>query len=145
MQLCSCSCSLFLWPHPDRRSLLLYCSGRSQWPSCSQLRGPPLCGPADACVSSMARVLAGKPPRASDSGNITVRDRDGDRDEEGGSFDCNICYDLAREPVVTLCGWVVLLDEWGTQFWNACPRPCARDARLTQFSLPGRWVEPEAC
>ncbi len=73
-----------------------------------------MCGPADGCVSFMARVLAGKPPRGSDSGNVTVRDRDGERDEEGGSFDCNICYDLAREPVVTLCGWVVLLDEWGT-------------------------------
>ena len=95
-----------------QNSFLLYCSERSQWPSCFQLRGPPLCGPADECFSSMARVLAGKAPRGSDPANITARDRDGERDEEGGSFDCNICYDLAREPVVTLCGWVVV-DQWG--------------------------------
>ena len=25
-------------------------------------------------------------------------------DDEGGSYDCNVCYDTAREPVVTLCG-----------------------------------------
>lgn len=24
--------------------------------------------------------------------------------DEGGAYDCNICYDTAREPVVTLCG-----------------------------------------
>lgn len=112
MQLCPCSCTVTLWLHSH--SSCCTAVNSPQWPSCFQLRGPPLCGPADGCVSFMARVLAGKPPRGSDSGNVTVRDRDGERDEEGGSFDCNICYDLAREPVVTLCGWVVLLDEWGT-------------------------------
>lgn len=25
-------------------------------------------------------------------------------DDAGGAFDCNVCYDVAREPVVTMCG-----------------------------------------
>ena len=31
------------------------------------------------------------------------RERDGD-DDGPGDFDCNVCYDTAREPVVTMCG-----------------------------------------
>jgi len=28
---------------------------------------------------------------------------------DGGSFDCNICLELAQDPVVTLCGHLFLL------------------------------------
>ena len=32
-------------------------------------------------------------------------DQRGCGDEDGpGDFDCNVCYDTAREPVVTMCG-----------------------------------------
>ena len=32
-------------------------------------------------------------------------DQRGCGDEDGpGNFDCNVCYDTAREPVVTMCG-----------------------------------------
>lgn len=31
-------------------------------------------------------------------------ERPGNENGEGGSFECNICLELAQDPVVTLCG-----------------------------------------
>jgi hypothetical protein len=39
--------------------------------------------------------------------------------EHGGSFDCNICLELAQDPVVTLCGHLLL----------AMPLPLVADAQ----------------
>ncbi|XP_024520187.1 RING finger protein 5-like [Selaginella moellendorffii] len=74
------------------------------------------------------------PPASSKTASTTLdRDRDcddgddeddegDDRDQAAGSFDCNICLELAQDPVVTLCGhlfcWPCLY-KW-TQLRSIC-------------------------
>jgi hypothetical protein len=43
-------------------------------------------------------------PSTSEGAGIGDRERAGTSGSEGGSFECNICLELAQDPVVTLCG-----------------------------------------
>lgn len=47
--------------------------------------------------------LALKKSKLAVSSSPAPSERGGD-DDGPGDFDCNICYDTAREPVVTMCG-----------------------------------------
>jgi hypothetical protein len=58
-----------------------------------------------AAVGPSPDGKAGGPaPAGSAGGAATGSAPDDDDDGAGGAFDCNICYDVTREPVVTLCG-----------------------------------------
>lgn len=56
--------------------------------------------PADPVKTGPPSAGAGAAPPAAGTGGADDDDDDG----SGGAFDCNVCYDVAREPVVTLCG-----------------------------------------
>lgn len=47
--------------------------------------------------------LALKKSKLAVSSSPAPSERGGD-DDGPGDFDCNVCYDTAREPVVTMCG-----------------------------------------
>ena len=53
-------------------------------------------------------------------------------DESVSSFECNICYEIAREPVVTLCGHLYC---WPC-IYRSPPRSVS--PALLLYSLPSR-------
>ena len=60
-------------------------------------------------VGGDAAATPGAPARRAGAGggapgHVPPDEDDGGFDATGGAFDCNVCYDMAREPVVTLCG-----------------------------------------
>lgn len=55
--------------------------------------------PAGAAPAAPAKTV-GPPPSAA----APAAPDEEEEDATGGAFDCNVCYDVAREPVVTLCG-----------------------------------------
>ena len=59
---------------------------------------PPRPTPRRLRGAPMATVAAAPPPRAAPAPPPPPRG------DDGTCFDCHICYDTAREPVVTLCG-----------------------------------------
>ena len=61
-------------------------------------------------------------------------------DESVSSFECNICYEIAREPVVTVCGHLYC---WPCIYRSPFPpvsRPLAEVCRATYQCRPTVWV-----
>ncbi|KAI8614127.1 hypothetical protein BC830DRAFT_1128987 [Chytriomyces sp. MP71] len=72
------------------------------------------------------------------------------QEEEGGLYECNICLDMASNPVVTLCGHLFCwpcLHRWmasGNRASNACPvcKAGIEKDKLIPIYAKGRTIDP---
>ncbi|CAL9761826.1 unnamed protein product [Musa acuminata subsp. burmannicoides] len=91
------------WPNRQFRSLLQHAGERSSFLSPSvPIREQPVC---DTLSSQRSLEHTGKHKVSAE--NDTTETSQEEREEKGRSaanFECNICFDMAVEPVVTSCG-----------------------------------------
>mmetsp|Transcript_36939 Transcript_36939/g.44688 ORF Transcript_36939/g.44688 Transcript_36939/m.44688 type:complete len:254 (-) Transcript_36939:787-1548(-) len=75
----------------------------------------------DKCCDRL-KVMGASPPVTRTAADGAVEDRV--RDELARNFDCNVCFEVVTEPVVTLCGhlycWPCLY-RWMDQGCKQCP------------------------
>lgn len=60
--------------------------------------------PEHLAQSLEAKAEVEKPLEDGAVGKQNPEQQQGAEDDEAAAFQCNICYEVAKEPVVTLCG-----------------------------------------